>query len=176
MQNFVTRHIGLESLRAIRKIAFKAQHIYLEDQPTILTDRYNRCLMNIFVETQAGFMENISELLALQGHTLSFYATGINMTINDNMRDAINNQWGIFYLPQDVFTYPYRPWDLRRLWIDVCILEAPFVEYREILKPPKNPGYAWRLLSAPNDNEEEDEYESQQSDSFFFRVVPSYLL
>ena len=100
--------------------------------------------MNIFVETQAGFMENISELLALQGHTLSFYATGINMTINDNMRDAINNQWGIFYLPQDVFTYPYRPWDLRRLWIDVCILEAPFVEYREILKPPKNPGYVWR--------------------------------
>ena len=176
MQTFITRHIGLESLRAIRKIAFEAQHIYLEDQPTILTDRYNRRLMNIFVEAQAGSMQNISELLASQGHTLSYYTTGINTAINDSMRDAINNQRGIFSLPQDVFTYPYRPWELRKLWPDVSILEPPFLEYREILNPPKNPGRAWRLPSEHNDNDEGDENESQQSDSFFFRVVPSEMI
>ena len=177
-QSFATRHIGLESLRATRAIAFGAQAIYIEDErdsqgrSTILLDRYRRRLMNIFIEDIGGTFKNLAEILAEHGYTLSYYTTGINTSINTSMREAIAEKRGIFSLPQDVFSYPYRPWDLRKEWPDVSKAPPkPYEEFRQILNPPSNPESVWRGIECGIDEEELSE--SQHDDTYFFRVIPS---
>lgn len=125
MQTFATRHISIESLRATRKIVFEARAVYLhvpkysDGSPTVLRDLYGRQLMNIFVENASGSFDNLAEVLATQGYTLSFYTTGIHTDVDTRMRDAITQKRGMFNLPDEVFAYPYRPWDLRKAWPDV---------------------------------------------------------
>ena len=38
--------------------------------------------MNIFVETMSGSIDNLAEVLAEQGYTLSFYTTSIHTEVN----------------------------------------------------------------------------------------------
>ena len=181
MQTFATRHIGIESLRATRQIVFEARCVYLQvppndsdGNPTVFLDMYRRRLMNIFVENKSGAIDNLAEVLAEQGYTLSFYTTGIHTEVNARMRDAIAKKRGMFNLPEEVFAYPHRPWDLRKAWPDADTeVPAQYAEYKPITNAPAQPEFGWRShQSNPEDAELES---SQEGDLYFFRIVPTTL-
>ena len=89
MQTFATRHIGIESLHAMRQIVSEARYVCFQvplndsdGNPTVFLDIYRRRHMNIFVETMSGSIDNLAEVLAEQGYTLSFYTTSIHTEVN----------------------------------------------------------------------------------------------
>ena len=57
------------------------------------------------------------------------------------MRSAVAEKKGIFNLPEEVFTYPNRPWDIRRLTSTGH--DHVYDNYREILNRPSDPDLAW---------------------------------
>jgi hypothetical protein len=65
--------------------------------------------MHVLLENSEGLKENLPEKLASQGITLSFSTTAIDLAIDTVMRKAIDEKKGIFTLPDEAFTYPFRP-------------------------------------------------------------------
>ena len=76
---------------------------------------YGRRLVHVLLENSEGLKENLTEKLSSQGFTLSFYTTGIDLVIDTVMRKSIDEKKGIFTLPDEAFTYLFRPWDMRKL-------------------------------------------------------------
>ena len=184
LTTFLTRHIGIEALRVARKILFEASVIFLQverDSRGRLfapLDLHGRRLVNIFVQDECGTMENFAEKLARLGFTISYYTTGLDDNVDSAMRDAITKKRGIFNLPEEVFTFPYRPWDLRKLWKDDVHRERRYGETRPILNRPADPA-AWNRGenegSAIDDDDDDNLPDSEDSDSFLFRAVPCKL-
>jgi hypothetical protein len=108
------------------------------------------------LENSEGLKENLAEKLVSRGFTLSFYTTGIDLTIDTVMRKAIDEKKGIFTLRDEVFTYPFRPWDVRKL--TTTGHTGTYDEYREILNTAMDPNLAWipAESSAPLDGSDED--------------------
>ncbi len=112
------------------------------------------------------------------GFTLLFYTMGIGWCINYMMKKVIDEKKGIFNLPKEAFTYPFHPWDMRRLTLNGH--NAVYKECRQILnKKPGDPTCAWALMenSAPLDGDDESVSvpESESTDNFFLCVVPCKL-
>ena len=168
--------MGIEALRVARQMLFEASKVYLQvemdrhGQVSTPKDLHGRRLANVFLrEKQDNRLFNFADKLALSGHTLSFYTTGIDMSIDRAMRDAIKDKRGIFSLPEEIFTYPYRPWDLRKLWHDVDNT-LRYAEVRPILNRPSDPK-VW----SGTETDDSDEMDSQCSDNFFFNIQSSKL-
>ncbi len=70
----------------------------------------------------------LSLYLATAGLTFAFYTTGIDTSIWREMREASTQKRGLFNLPEEIFCYPMRPWEIRRLQRD----DVP-AEERELL-------------------------------------------
>lgn len=180
VQSLLTRHLGLESLRVIRQIVYESLTVFIEAEKdaegnmAVPLDNYRRRLVNIYVEMEGGAMLNLAEVLAARGFTYSYYSTGINDAINNAMRLAITNKLGMFNLPQDVFCYPYRPWDLRANWPHRSRTAPPaYQEYKEILDVPDvPPEQQWRISESATDDDDELT-QSQSGDTFLFRFVVS---
>ncbi len=186
MTTFLTRHTGIECLRAARTMVFDARGVFLQverdflGKPVVRKDDNGRLLANMYIETSEGSKVNFVEKLASCGFTLSFYTTGIDRKINSAMKTAIHEKRGVFNLPDEAFTYPFRPWDIRKR---TTLGElAVYDEYREILNQPADPAVAWSPTetSAPLDAGDDDESailpDSEISDSFYLRIVPSKLI
>ena len=179
---FLTRHIGIECLRAARQLVFEAKAVFLHverdfrGRPFLAKDSHGRRLAHLFLENSDGVQENFAEMLASRGFTLSFYTMGVDVGINQAMRRAVADRKGIFNLPQEVFTFPNRPWDLRKLASQGQM--NVYDEYREILNKPAEPELAWvpQENSAPFEAGEDGSIpDSQSTDSFFLRMVPCKL-
>ena len=177
MTTFLTRHPGIEALRAARQLVFTAKKIYLQIQAydvqgriSVELDQYNRRLLNVILEDQNGRQTNLATLLASKGFTFSFYSCKVDNEIHQAMRQAIADKRGLFNMPEEVFTHPYRPWDLRRA--RRTNNRSVYDNYQPILNKPPDPAAAWAArvdgISCPD---EEDRSESQPTDSFYFRVV-----
>ena len=144
---FLTRHIGIECLRAARQMIFEAKSVFLQIERDLrgrlflAQDNNKRRLAHLFLENSDGVKKNFAEMLASRGFTLSFYTTGVDVSINDAMRSAVAEKKGIFNLPEEVFTYPNRPWDIRRLTSTGH--DHVYDDYREILNQPSDPDMAW---------------------------------
>ena len=119
---FATRHIGTESLRAARQMVFEARSIYVEvyrdaslASTSVPIDVHGRRWTDVWLGYDDGDgrerKEALSRKLASEGYTMSFYMTGINKWIDDAMRSA---KLGMFNLPEELFCYPFRPWELRQ--------------------------------------------------------------
>jgi hypothetical protein len=119
---FATRHIGIESLRAARQMVFEARSIYVEvyrdaslASTSVPIDVHGRRWTDVWLGYDDGDgrerKEALSRKLASEGYTMSFYMTGINKWIDDAMRSA---KLGMFNLPEELFCYPFRPWELRQ--------------------------------------------------------------
>ena len=95
----------------------------------------------VFLENSDSVQENFAEMLASRGFTLSFYTMGVDVGINQAMRRAVADRKDIFNLLQEVFTFPNRPWDLRKLALQGQL--NVYDECREILNKPAEPELAW---------------------------------
>ena len=62
-------------------------------------DRYQRALVNIWLENNQGVLENLAVKLASAGYTMSFYVKGISQRIDAAMREAIKHKAGMFNFP-----------------------------------------------------------------------------
>ena len=102
---------------------------------------YGRRLVHVLLENSEGLKENLTEKLASQGFTLSFYTTGIDLAIDTVMRKSIDEKKGIFTLPDEAFTYSFRPWHMRKLMTTGHT--GAYDEYGEILNKPMDPNLAW---------------------------------
>ncbi|XP_028410937.1 uncharacterized protein LOC114544140 [Dendronephthya gigantea] len=183
MSLFLTRHVGIECMRAARSLLFAAQEVYLqvyiEEGIAVPTDHHGRRLLNIFAKGQDGKIRNFAESLASSGHTMSFYTTGVEAAIDASMREAIADKRGIFNLPDEAFTYPFRPWDIRRIGRKNDH-DRVYQDKREILNAPIDPGTAWRpdeKVSAAHGGDEMTGGipESETTDQFFLQLVPCTL-
>ena len=102
--------MGIEALRVARQMLFEASKVYLQvemdrhGQVSTPKDLHGRRLANVFLREKDNRLFNFADKLALSGHTLSFYTTGIDMSIDRAMRDAIKHKRGIFSLPEEIFT------------------------------------------------------------------------
>ena len=88
------------------------------------------------------------------------------------MRKAIADQRRIFNLPDEMFTYQFRPWEIRSKWDRNPDI---YKEYRPILNLPSQPEIRRRPRerNAPVEDDEDDEWqESQEGDSYYFKIVP----
>ena len=183
LSTFLTRHIGIECLRAARQMVYEAANVFLQvkrdlrGRLSVPRDFYGRRLVHVLLQNSEGLKENLAEKLASRGFTLSFYTTGIDLAIDTAMRKAIDEKKGIFTLPDEAFTYPYRPWDVRKL--KTTGQTGVYDEYREILNTPIDPNLAWipTESSAPLDGGDEDGAvpNSETTDNFYLRIVPSKL-
>ncbi|CAB3982073.1 Hypothetical predicted protein [Paramuricea clavata] len=97
MYHVITRHVGLESLRAVRQMVFEAKEIYLEcdeenidGKPCVRYNRYQRALAHIWLKNEMGDLENLAIKLASAGYTMSFYVTGMNTKIDATMQAAMS--------------------------------------------------------------------------------------
>ncbi|XP_028419115.1 uncharacterized protein LOC114544788 [Dendronephthya gigantea] len=179
MTPFLTRHIGIEALRAARELVFRASEVLLHvgtgaaGQRDVPHDRFGRRLVQVFTRNENGSLDNLTEKLAAAGYTLSFYTTGIDVAVDAAMRAAIVDKEGIFSLPEEVFTYPNLPWDIRKMWGQHGV--NAYEEYRPILNRPEDPT-VWACSGAGSRqvlaDDGESWPESQDSDNFFFRIVP----
>ena len=122
---FATRHIGIESLRAARQMVFEARSIYVEvyrdaslASTSVPIDIHGQRLTDVWLGYDEGDgrerKEALSRKLASEGYTMSFYTTGINKWIDDAMRSAKREKRGMFNLPEELFCYPFRLWELRQ--------------------------------------------------------------
>jgi len=179
---FLTRHIGIECLRAARQMIFEAKTVFLHIQrdfrgrPFLAQDDHKRRLAHLFLENSNGEIENFAEKLASRGFTLSFYTTGVDVSINDAMRTAMAEKKGIFNLPEEVFTYPNRPWDIRRLTSTGHA--NVYDNYREILNRPSDPDLAWipqEHMAHVDGGEDGSVPQSETTDNFYLRIVPCKL-
>ena len=120
-----TRHIGTESLRAARQMVFEARSIYVEvdrdgslASTSVPMDVHGRRLMDVWLGYDDGNSserkERLSRKLPSEGYTTSFYTTGIDKQIDDAMRSTKREKRGMFNLPEELFCYPFRPWELRQ--------------------------------------------------------------
>lgn len=178
----LTRHIGIEALRVARQTLFEASEVLVQVKKDLRgrlfapKDVYGRRLVNLFLIDSHGAVENFAEKLASLGYTLSFYTTGVDVGIDSAMREAITHKRGIFNLPEELFTYPYRPWDLRKLWKNEED-ERRYRESRPILNRPTDPAVWARTetdglaKAVDDDDNDEDLLNSQDSDNFLFRIV-----
>jgi hypothetical protein len=114
LSKFVERHMGIEALHVARQMLFEASKVYLQvemdrhGQVSTPKDLHGRRLANVFLREKDNTLFNFADKRALSGHTLSFYTTCIDMSIDRAMRDAIKCKRGIFSLPEEIFTYPKR--------------------------------------------------------------------
>jgi hypothetical protein len=151
---FATRHISTESLRAARQMVFEARSIYVEvDRDVSLAstsvpmDVHGRRLMDVWLGYDDGNnserKERLSRKLPSEGYTISFYTTGIDKQIDDAMRSAKREKRGMFNLPEELFCYPFRPWELRQ-----GLTENPdmYKEFRPILSAPADPAATWKPI------------------------------
>lgn len=183
LSTFLTRHIGIESLRATRQMVYEANNVFLQvkrdfrGRLSVPQDLHKRRLAHVLLENSEGLKENLAEKLASRGFTLSFYTTGIDLAIDNAMRKAVDERRGIFTLPDEAFTFPFRPWDVRKL--TTTGHTGVYDEYREILNTPTDPNLAWipTESSAPLDGGDEDGAvpDSETTDNFYLRMVPSKL-
>ena len=180
---FITRHMGIESLRAARKAIFEAKAIFLQvpSDPrgniTKQLDVYRRLLADVWLQFDNDDNRyRLSTYLATGGYTYAFYSTGIDTSIWREMREAIKNKKGLFNLPEEIFCYPMRPWEIRRLQRD----DVPekdretLTQLRPINNVPENPENVWRTggFAAPVAvQDEQDEPTSQPDDLFNFRLI-----
>lgn len=183
MTPFLTRHVGIESLRAARQAVFEAEAIYLHvprdrlGNPMLALDIHRRQLADVWLRFGASDYRRLSVHLAAMGYTLTFYTTGIDVDIHEQMQTAMTKGDGLFNLPDEIFSYPFRPWDIRRLKRgDSCDAEAReiLVQYSPILNSPESPDQLWKpSLAAPPvaTDDEQDTQCSQEEDSFYFRIV-----
>lgn len=176
----LTRHIGIESLRAVRGSVASASAVYLhiprdkDGEPQLELDFYQRYLTDIYLRDGHDSCRRLSAVLAMAGYTMSFYTTGIDEVTDANMRNAIRNEKGMFNLPMEVFSHPFRPWDLRHKNDGSPEARKLYQEYRPILNQPPDPVIQWKSKQpgAPAAHEDEDDsHESQEEDSFHFRFV-----
>ena len=186
VSKFVTRHIGVESLRAARQMLFEAAEVFLQVQKdshghiSTPKDFYGRRLVNIFLCNKADEMSNFAVDLASSGHTMSFYTTGIDDAIDSAMRAAITDKRGIFSLPEECFTHPYCPWDMRKLW-GSDDGRLTYSELRPILNRPSDPAI-WTATTGTDqfpqplvEDADADLADSQSSDNFLFNIGLSKL-
>ena len=180
MHTFATRHIGIESLRAARRIVFEAKNIYVHvgrdrfGNSAVPIDFYGRRLIDVWLafddENNGETKVRLSSRLAAIGYTMSFYATGIDKDIDDAMRSAKRAKRGIFNLPEELFCSPFRPWEFRH---GMKTNPSTYKEYRPILNRPEDPAIAWKPAQRAPPVEADDVWpESQDHDSFYFRMVP----
>ena len=94
------------------------------------------------MQDERGTTENFAKKTTWLGFTISYYTTGVDDNIDSEMRNAITKNWGIFNLPEEVFTLPNRPWDLRKLWKDDIDREWRYGETQPILNCPADSA-AW---------------------------------
>ena len=184
MTPFITRHIGIESLRVARQAVFDAKAIFLQvaiDRAGNVTkqlDMYRRVLTDIWLlfPNDENYYR-LSLYLATGGLTFAFYATGIDTSIWREMREAIKEKKGLFNLPEEIFSYPMRPWEIRRLQRDDVSEKdrEALTQLRPISNVPELPENAWRLppsSAAPIAVEDEhDTPTSQPEDHFYYRLI-----
>ena len=180
---FLTRHIGIECMRAARQMLFEAKSVFLQierdlrGRPLLAQDDHKRRLAHLVLENADGVKENFAEKLASRGFTMSFYTTGVDVGINDAMRSAMAEKKGIFNLPEEVFTYPNRPWDIRRLTSTGHT--NVYDEYREILNRPSDPDLAWipkdKVTHVDGGEDSGSVPQSETTDNFYLRIVPCKL-
>ena len=180
---FITRHIGIECMRAARQMIFEAKSVFLQierdprGRPFLAQDDHKRRLAHLFLENSSGVKENFAQKLAWHGFTLSFYTTGVDPDINDAMRSALAEKKGIFNLPDEVFTFPNRPWDIRRLTSTGHT--NVYDEYREILNRPSDPDLAWipeqHMAQVDGGEDSGSVPQSETTDNFYLRIVPCKL-
>ena len=177
---FATRHIGIESLRAARQMVFEARSIYVEvyrdaslASTSVPIDVHGQRLTDVWLGYDDGDgrerKEALSCKLASEGYTMSFYTTGINKWIDDAMTSAKREKRGMFNLPEELFCYPFRPWELRQ-----SLTENPdmYKEFLPILNTQADPAASWKPKQRAPPVEADDEWPySQDNDLFFFRMV-----
>ena len=179
---FITRHMGIESLRIARQAVHEAKAVYLHvprdrtGKSTLSVDFHRRLLTDILLSFRDGDKcSRLSLYLAFKGYTYTFYTTGIDAAIFQEMREAMTMKKGLFNLPEEIFCYPMRPWEIRRLQRpDVSEHERHMLdELRPILNVPECPENVWKandLLPVALEDEE-DTPVSQAEDSFYFRLI-----
>ena len=117
----LTRHMGIECLHAARQLVFEAKAVFLHverdfcGRPFLAKDDHGRRLVHLFLENSDSVQENFAEMLA-------FYTMGVDVGINQAMRRAVADRKGIFNLPQDVFTFPNRPWVKKHTTIPLTVI------------------------------------------------------
>ena len=82
---------------------------------TIPVDVYGRLLTDVLLTfCRDDKCSRLSLYLDFKGYTFTFYSTGIDMKIWREMREA---RWRKkeFNLSEEIFCYPMRPWEVRRL-------------------------------------------------------------
>ncbi|CAB4012018.1 Hypothetical predicted protein [Paramuricea clavata] len=153
--------MGVESLRAVCQMVFESKQIYLECDtaddgiPFAHYDRYQRALVNIWLEDNQGVLENLTVKLASAGYMMSFYKKGINQPINAAMWEAIKHKAGMFNLPKDVFLHPFHLWDLRKGWTDLGSCPVDYKAFAQITNAPQHPESVWKEGQASVDEERE---------------------
>ena len=118
-----TVHSGVESLRFARRVIVSSSRIYFHvpldasGRPLVLKDLYGRYLLDIWVDGGEGSRRALfllPEILASGGHTMSFYADGIDSRVHEAMLTAKDRRIGMFRLPEETRSKPFRPWDVRK--------------------------------------------------------------
>jgi hypothetical protein len=175
MTPFIKRHMGIESLRAARQAKFDAKAVVLQVNATKQLDIYRRILTDIWLlfHDDAEY-HRLSLYLATAGLTFAFYTTGIDMCIMREMREASRQKKGLFNLPEEIFCYPMRPWEIRRLQRDDVSAEERelLMQLRQICNVPDVPENTWRarheLSAAPVAIQDEHDMPNSQPDDQFY--------
>ena len=118
-----TIHSGVESLRFARHVVNDAVRVFfhvprdVRGRPLVLKDLYGRLLLDIWLQEAVDAPRGLFLLqhaLARGGHTMPFYADGIDESIYRGMVQAKQDGLGIFRLPEETRRKPFRPWDVRK--------------------------------------------------------------
>jgi hypothetical protein len=90
------------------------------------------------------------------------------------MQEASRQKKGLFNLPEEIFCYPMRPWEIRRLQRDDVSAEERelLTQLRQICNMPDVPENMWRarheLSAAPVAIQDEHNMPNSQPDDQFF--------
>ena len=110
-QTITTCSIGIQSLRAARKLIFNAKDVYfyVTDNEN---DMYHRLLVDIWLMGHDDEFTNFAERLAENGYTYPLTKSVVHLGINAAMSKAKEAHRGMFSLPDEVFESPFRPWEV----------------------------------------------------------------
>ena len=109
------------------------------------------------------------------GHTILFYTTDIKANVDAAMREAIAFKQEMFNLPEETFSYPIRPWEIRNL---AKKKPETYQNYQPIITQCTNPKEAWSLRAEPPNSEPMDEDETsntQVANNFFFCILECHV-
>ena len=124
-----TRHVGIESLRAARKTISTCVQVSLQlgcnlSPPDI--DRYGRRMVNLWIQAESeGPLTAFPVIMAHQGFTHEFPMSS-EQNVHNAVKVATATMSGLRNLPPECLRYPYRPWDVRKLWSNPEVYSSEF--------------------------------------------------